>query len=309
MARIRTIKPEFWTSGQVLECSTNARLLFIGLWNFCDDAGRHADKPKQVKAEVFPADDFTNADVVAMLDELERSGLIRRYAVDGEGYFLVTGWHHQRIDKAQSPKYPGPIEERSGSNPRTLPPDTIRYDTKGDDRSRAREPRAADAAPEDRTRQANLVRDIGRRLCAVAGIDPDDPRWFGDFGCISAWMGQGADPDLDILPAAEAVMAKRRKTDPAFVPKSLAYFREAVDEARRRRTEGAPSTNGLSPTGGYGWEPKPENPPALRAQLRAIERKDRETAKRMHGLLTSKDPTADSEAVKYLAEHGEPRAA
>lgn len=31
MARIRSIKPEFWVSEQIGECSTNARLTFIGL--------------------------------------------------------------------------------------------------------------------------------------------------------------------------------------------------------------------------------------------------------------------------------------
>ena len=31
MARIRSIKPEFWVSEQVAECSTSARLTFVGL--------------------------------------------------------------------------------------------------------------------------------------------------------------------------------------------------------------------------------------------------------------------------------------
>jgi len=47
MARIRTIKPEFWVSEQVGECSPNARLLFIGMWNFCDDRGVHPAKPNR----------------------------------------------------------------------------------------------------------------------------------------------------------------------------------------------------------------------------------------------------------------------
>ncbi len=41
MARIRTTKPEFWSSAQIIELSRDARLLFIGMWNFCDDNGRH----------------------------------------------------------------------------------------------------------------------------------------------------------------------------------------------------------------------------------------------------------------------------
>ena len=131
MARIRTIKPEFWTSEQILECSTNARLLFIGLWNFADDQGRHPDSAKQAKAEVFPADDFSIAEVAAMLDELWRNGLIDRYTHDNKGYFFVTGWNHQRIDKPQEPKYPGPFEEYSENIPRTLPPDRKGKDRKG----------------------------------------------------------------------------------------------------------------------------------------------------------------------------------
>jgi hypothetical protein len=57
-SRMRTVKPEFWTSEQVVECSPNARLLFIGLWNFCDDSGIHPAATKRLKRDVFPADNF-----------------------------------------------------------------------------------------------------------------------------------------------------------------------------------------------------------------------------------------------------------
>lgn len=59
MARIRTIKPEFWSSEQVMESRPLARLLFIGLWNFCDDGGNHPLSPRTIKALVFPGDDIT----------------------------------------------------------------------------------------------------------------------------------------------------------------------------------------------------------------------------------------------------------
>lgn len=130
MSRIRSIKPEFWTSAQVLECSTNARLLFIGLWNFCDDHGRHPWSAKQAKAEVFPADDLTEEIVLGMLQELSNNGLIVRYSVDNKEYFYVTGWKHQRIDKRQPAKYPDPTIH-STNDPRTLPPDRIGEDRKG----------------------------------------------------------------------------------------------------------------------------------------------------------------------------------
>lgn len=115
MARIRTIKPEFWTGEQVMECSPNARLLFIGLWNFCDDAGRHPMTPRQIKALVFPSDDFSVDFVQGMLDELSSNGLIMPYSVGGKEYFEVTGWRHQKIDRPQAPKYPSPLADHSPS--------------------------------------------------------------------------------------------------------------------------------------------------------------------------------------------------
>lgn len=115
MSRIRSIKPEFWSSEQIMECSTNARLLFIGLWNFCDDAGRHPFAPKQIKALVFPGDDLSIDEVARMLDELSTNGLIVRYAIDGKEYFYVTGWSHQKIDRPQKAKYPEPLVEHSPS--------------------------------------------------------------------------------------------------------------------------------------------------------------------------------------------------
>lgn len=120
MARIRTIKPEFWTSEQVMECSTNARLLFIGLWNFCDDAGRMAASSKRIKASVFPSDDFTADDVRRMIVELSSNGLIGLYVVDGIEYLQVTGWHHQKIDRPQTSKLPEPPDPNSPNGRRTF---------------------------------------------------------------------------------------------------------------------------------------------------------------------------------------------
>lgn len=107
MARIRTVKPEFWTSEQVMECSTTSRLLFIGMWNFCDDGGNHPASAKTLKAEVFPGDDFSADDVQAMVDELVAQELLMPYIADGKRYLHVTGWHHQKIEKPNY-RYPKP---------------------------------------------------------------------------------------------------------------------------------------------------------------------------------------------------------
>ena len=132
MARIRTIKPEFWVSEQVGECSPNARLLFIGMWNFCDDRGVHPAKPKTLRAEIFPQDEgITSSMVVAWVDELLLAGLIVVFDSDGAAYWHVTGWSkHQRIDRPSN-KHPTPpvgnsakalriIAERSPTVPQPL---------------------------------------------------------------------------------------------------------------------------------------------------------------------------------------------
>jgi hypothetical protein len=105
MARIRTIKPEFWSSEQVMECQALTRLLFIGIWNFCDDGGNHPDSEKTIKARVFPGDEISSSSIRRMLDELSSNGLLAFYEHSGKRYLHVSGWEHQRIDKPTF-KYP-----------------------------------------------------------------------------------------------------------------------------------------------------------------------------------------------------------
>ncbi len=112
MARIRTIKPEFWTSEQIVECSTNARLLFIGMWNFCDDRGIHPASVRRLKMEIFPGDDFALGDVEAMVQELMRNRLVTEYCVENEAFWLVSGFEkHQKIDR---PTYRFPLPDNLG---------------------------------------------------------------------------------------------------------------------------------------------------------------------------------------------------
>ncbi|HRO35355.1 hypothetical protein [Thauera sp.] len=108
MARIRTVKPEFWTAEQVMELSPMARLLFIGLWNFCDDRGVHPVAYKTLKAEVFPADDFLSSDVERLVGELIAQGLLSEFEAEGRRWWFVTGWHHQVINRPSKSRYPEP---------------------------------------------------------------------------------------------------------------------------------------------------------------------------------------------------------
>jgi hypothetical protein len=109
MARIRSIKPEFWTSEQVADCSPTARLLFVGLWTFSDDYGAQPYAPRTIKMQIFPGDPFTTNEIEGLLFELISAGLIKTYHIEDKRYLLITGWHHQKIEKPNQ-KYPPPIE-------------------------------------------------------------------------------------------------------------------------------------------------------------------------------------------------------
>lgn len=98
MARIRTVKPEFWTDEKIVQLPYEARLLFIGLWNFADDEGRLPDEPDRIKLQIFPADQ--KAPVANLLDLLVASDLLSRF-VDmetGAQTLVVNGFgSHQKI--------------------------------------------------------------------------------------------------------------------------------------------------------------------------------------------------------------------
>ncbi|WP_342106316.1 hypothetical protein [Methylobacterium sp. SI9] len=216
MARIRSIKPEFWTSEQVMECSTNARLLFIGLWNFCDDAGRMPLSPKRIKAQLFPSDDILAEDIRRMIDELSSNGLLRLYDVDGKEFLAVTGWHHQKIDRPQKSQIPDPPDPNSPNGRRTI---GVGREGNGVDRKGDKTPAAAshparptlnqakpaagattEAAGPSRAEgwntRANFDRVEARVRSALDG-GPQDLR----IGPIAKLEADGLDLEAEIIPA------------------------------------------------------------------------------------------------------------
>lgn len=111
MPRIRTIKPEFFTSLTIADLTPEQRLTFIGLWTHADDAGRCVDDSRLIKAAVWPLDDRTAADIEIDLKALTESSLITRYTLNRKRYLAVTNWdEHQRINRPTPSKLPAPEE-------------------------------------------------------------------------------------------------------------------------------------------------------------------------------------------------------
>jgi hypothetical protein len=95
VARIRTIKPEFFYSEQVAQLPHAARLLFIGLWTLADREGRMDWSGRKVKAQLFPYDD--GLEIHPLAEALAEAGLVQFYQVGGSFYLqLPTFAKHQR---------------------------------------------------------------------------------------------------------------------------------------------------------------------------------------------------------------------
>ena len=97
MARIRTIKPVFFTSEQVVDLSPMARLLFIATWCEADREGRMTWKPRTFKIRYFPADE---CDIHALARELIDSGLVVLY---GDGLAYIPSFsRHQHVNPRET---------------------------------------------------------------------------------------------------------------------------------------------------------------------------------------------------------------
>lgn len=101
MSRIRSIHPGLWTDEQFVSLSSFARLLFMGIWNECDDKGTFAWSPLQMKMRILPAD---NVDAAELMAELVAVDCIQHYEIDGKSYGAV-----RNFAKFQRPKSPNDI--------------------------------------------------------------------------------------------------------------------------------------------------------------------------------------------------------
>lgn len=99
--RIRYLKPGFFTNEALAELRPEARLLYAGLWLLADREGRLEDRPKRIKAEIFPYDSY---DVEKLLSSLASNGFLVRYQVDGQNYIWLPSFKkHQRINPRELP--------------------------------------------------------------------------------------------------------------------------------------------------------------------------------------------------------------
>jgi len=94
MARIRSLKPDFFKDEDLAVLPFEARLLFEGLWCYADKEGRLEDRPKYLKAEIFPYDKIDIEKLLNLLSspqipERPQKVFIRRYTVNCRNYIDI----------------------------------------------------------------------------------------------------------------------------------------------------------------------------------------------------------------------------
>lgn len=224
MARIRTIKPEFFTSEDVVALTPFARLLYIALWCEADKEGRLVWKPKTFKMRYFPADTL---EIETLCGELTQTGLIVLY---GEGYaHIPTFSAHQHINPRESAsQLPEPTRQA---------------------RVGTRQARASDAqgGREGKGREGNADADAPELFPGFASFWeswPTSDRKQARGKCLDVWKKAGAEPHAALVVAHVDRMKAGpwRKDGGQFVPAPLTYLNQ-------RRWEGADNASNDDPYG------------------------------------------------------------
>ena len=123
MARIRTIKPEFWRSPDIAELTFFERLLFIGLWNLADDEGRGVYSPAAIAADLFLTEFSLNphgviTDIERGFMKYSKQGMVAVYEAENREFYQVLRWsEHQRVNRPSKSKIP-PL---TSGNEKTFP--------------------------------------------------------------------------------------------------------------------------------------------------------------------------------------------
>lgn len=244
MARIRSIKPEFFTSLTIAEQPLSARLTFIGLWTYVDDNGVGLADPRLIRAAIWPLEE--TPDILQRtredLQSLQTARLITLYEASGKRLLAVSNWsEHQKVSHPRKPRFPRP-EDRIPQ-----PPTPSDQDSRNPPEGSGIPPESHQRTPETlRPEQGAGSREQGAGkktpsppAAASAREDPGPgfdefwhlyPRKAGKSEAAKAWAKattNGTDP-IALLAAvkAHADYHLAAKTDQQFIPHASTWLNQ-----------------------------------------------------------------------------------
>jgi uncharacterized protein YlbG (UPF0298 family) len=120
--RSRNIKPGFFKNEELAECDLSVRVLFIGLWCLADRDGRLEYRPKKIKVEVFPYDNFN---IEKLLKQLDDKKFIKIYHVNNENYIQITNFTKHQNPHIKEPESTIPTPDKHSVEPGLSDTNTI----------------------------------------------------------------------------------------------------------------------------------------------------------------------------------------
>jgi len=114
MARIRSVKPEFFKHGELqdLENANKGQfimLVYVGLWTQCDKQGVFFYEARALHNEILP---YINFDIQKTLNILEEGGFFRKFSSGNRKYGYVPNFSKYQFptkgERQSAAKYPSP---------------------------------------------------------------------------------------------------------------------------------------------------------------------------------------------------------
>jgi hypothetical protein len=97
--RARNIKPGFFKNEDLADLGPYAQLLFVGLWQIADKGGKLEDRPRRIKAEIFPYYEIKPS-IETLLNHLTERHFLIRYKAGGVKLIKIANF-----EKHQSPHH------------------------------------------------------------------------------------------------------------------------------------------------------------------------------------------------------------
>jgi hypothetical protein len=127
------IDPTIWEDENFGTLSSDAKLMFIGLFSNADDEGRIRANPAYLKSTIFIYNDMDLGQITTIRSEvLSRINNVKYYIVDGKEYIQLTKWHDyqkQHKDRIQSstlPRYKKDVADNVGQMTDNVGVDKVR---------------------------------------------------------------------------------------------------------------------------------------------------------------------------------------
>lgn len=282
MARIRTMKPEYWGDEKLAPLAPIHRLVFLGLISQADDAGRLLDSVRYIDGLLFSrTDDQSCAESLIVLSEIEV--IERGCTASGQPVIQITNWtRHQKIEKPNLKGALPPIarrKRRSGATNGTSEIADLIPDESGNGRGGVGE-ESENGSPESRrTDLGPTTFDLGPttndlRAGTVARAPGDASPDFDGYTPTEAQTARAAELHVDLDSTLRTWRAKRKAKGarPVDLAADFDGWLEDQPGFTRNGSNGNGAVHAETPSGParvapYVPPPEPEVSPEQRAEI------------------------------------------